>query len=82
MSAAVPYRLVIPLSGSHMFRFSHLTQDPNELDPLERWSLDELTKAVNRTHGQEAAKWAAEADSIGRWWAAEMRRFDRTVAMT
>ncbi|KAL2370206.1 sulfatase domain-containing protein [Blastomyces gilchristii SLH14081] len=74
MSAAVPYRIVIPLAGSHMFRFTHIGKDPNELHPLERWTLNDLAKAVNRSHGEEASKWAREADAVGRWWAKEMHR--------
>ncbi|KKZ64094.1 hypothetical protein EMCG_01591 [[Emmonsia] crescens] len=74
MSAAAPYRIVIPLAGSHMFRFTHMTKDPNELHPLERWTLDDLTKAITHIHGEEATKWALEADAVGRWWAREMHR--------
>ncbi|OJD10920.1 hypothetical protein AJ78_08195 [Emergomyces pasteurianus Ep9510] len=74
MSAATPYRIVIPLAGSHTFRFTHLGKDPNELHPLENWTLRDLTKAVKLLYGEEASKWAAEADAIGRWWTMEMRR--------
>ncbi|PGG99310.1 hypothetical protein GX51_06345 [Blastomyces parvus] len=74
MSAAVPYRIIIPLRGNHMFRFTHIGKDPNELHPLERWTLNDLAKAVKHSHGEEASKWVLEADAVGRWWAKEMFR--------
>ncbi|EEH35361.2 sulfatase domain-containing protein [Paracoccidioides lutzii Pb01] len=74
ISAAVPYRIVIPLSGNFMFRFTNTATDPNELHPLEKWTLIDLVKVVRQRYGQEAANWASEADAIGRWWATEMHR--------
>ncbi|PGG95678.1 hypothetical protein AJ80_09924 [Polytolypa hystricis UAMH7299] len=73
-SAAVPYRLVIPLSKDYQFRFTNLEKDPNELHPSEEWTLDDMFARVSRYHGEAAAKWVAEADAIGRWWAKERHR--------
>ncbi|EER42621.1 sulfatase domain-containing protein [Histoplasma capsulatum H143] len=73
-SAAVPYRLVIPLGGSHTFRFTHMVKDPNELHPLEKWTLGDIVNVVKHMYGEEAASWVREADAVARWWAAEMRR--------
>ncbi|PGH01930.1 hypothetical protein AJ79_07761 [Helicocarpus griseus UAMH5409] len=73
-SAAVPYRIIIPLSGDFMFRFTNTATDSNELHPLEKWTLMDLARAVRKKHGEEAAKWATEADAIGRWWTKEMHR--------
>ncbi|KAK2791209.1 hypothetical protein FQN53_006047 [Emmonsiellopsis sp. PD_33] len=73
-SAAVQYRIVIPLSGDFMFRFTDLVTDHDEQDPLEKWTLPDLMHAVGKKHGEDAAKWAGEADAIARWWVKEMHR--------
>ncbi|KAL2062341.1 hypothetical protein VTL71DRAFT_6607 [Oculimacula yallundae] len=73
-SAAVPYRLVVPLVENNEFRFTNLDIDPNEVRPMVAWSLDELRRAVRDDHGFEASVWVGEAAEVGKWWVKEQDR--------
>ena len=73
-SAAVSWRIIVPLHPDFMYRFSDLSADPNELDPLEEWSLEELISTVQAKHGEEAARWAEDADKVTHWWVKDMHR--------
>jgi hypothetical protein len=63
-SAAVPYRLILPLNEDFEYIFSNLDTDPNELTPLRGWSLDELITSVQRVHGDKAGTWLADAEKV------------------
>jgi hypothetical protein len=73
-SAAVPYRLILPLTEDFEYKFSHVEKDPNEQQVISNWDLDGLVHKVRWSHGQEAADWVADADQIGRWWVEERKR--------
>ena len=72
-SADTPWRLVIPLDHESQWRFTDLTSDRLELQPLERWSVEQLTKYVRTIHGEEAELWVTEADAVAKWWASERK---------
>lgn len=76
-SAAVPWRLVMPLCKTAPFRFTNLEQDPAELEPIEVWTISELARAVRVSDafgGEGAAEWVVEAEKMGIWWAGEQKR--------
>ncbi|KAJ5617676.1 hypothetical protein N7537_002790 [Penicillium hordei] len=73
-SAAVPYRLILPLAEDFQYIFSDLDTDPNELSPLRGWSLEELISHVQRQHGDKAGKWLVDAEKVGKWWIGEQKR--------
>jgi hypothetical protein len=73
-SAAVPYRLIMPVCKSGVYRFTANDIDPYEDHPLEEYSLDAMRKRVAGEIGEEAAKWVVDAEKVGKWWMLEMRR--------
>ncbi|KAJ5543206.1 hypothetical protein N7535_005635 [Penicillium sp. DV-2018c] len=73
-SAAVPYRLILPLTEDFEYVFSDLDADPNELSPLRGWSLEQLIGRVQSKHGDKAAKWLSDAEKVGKWWIGEQKR--------
>lgn len=73
-SAAVPYRLILPLAEDFEYIFSDLDTDPNELSPLRGWSFEELIGRVQRQHGDKAGKWLVDAEKVGKWWIEEQKR--------
>ena len=73
-SAAVPYRLIMPVCKSGVYRFTSNDMDPYEDSPLEEYSLDSMQKRVHKEIGKPAAQWVAEAEKVGKWWMLEMRR--------
>ncbi|OQD82674.1 hypothetical protein PENANT_c020G07053 [Penicillium antarcticum] len=73
-SAAVPYRLILPLNPDFEYFFSNMDIDPNELAPLRGWSLEELTPRVKRLHGGNAGKWLVDAEKVGKYWVEEQKR--------
>lgn len=73
-SAAVPYRLILPLSEDFEYVFSNLETDPNELNPEFGWSLEELIEHVESKHGDQAGKWLMDAEKVGRWWVGNQKR--------
>lgn len=54
-SVAVPYRLILPLTMDFEYRFTHLTEDPYELEPLYDWTLESLAIRVPAQYGPDAA---------------------------
>ncbi|KAJ5920552.1 hypothetical protein N7516_011410 [Penicillium verrucosum] len=73
-SAAVPYRLILPLAEDFEYIFSDLDTDPDELSPLRGWSLEELIGRVQKKHGDKAGKWLVDAEKVGKWWIKEQKR--------
>ncbi len=73
-SAAVPYRLIVPLTQEFEFMFSNLDTDPDELNPLRGWSVDDLVSKVRSAHGDKAGQWVVEAEKVSRWWVVESKR--------
>ncbi|EXL39072.1 hypothetical protein FOCG_18308 [Fusarium oxysporum f. sp. radicis-lycopersici 26381] len=73
-SADAPWRLVIPLDRASQWRFSDLKNDPLELEPLEKWSMEQLVGDVRNLCGEEALQWVVQADAVAQWWAWERKR--------
>lgn len=73
-SAASTYRLIVPLTTDFEYTFSDLGTDPHETDLITDWTLQGLIKQVQEDHGEEAAKWARDAESVARWWVEERKR--------
>ncbi|OQE39201.1 hypothetical protein PENCOP_c007G03632 [Penicillium coprophilum] len=72
-SAAVPYRLILPLTEDFEYTFSNLDTDPDESSPLRGWSLEGLISRVQSKHGDKAGKWLADAEKVGKWWIEEQK---------
>jgi hypothetical protein len=73
-SAAVPFRLVIPICKSGVYRFTDTDLDPYETSPIEENSISALAKTLSQHFGDETSAWAVEAEQIGKWWVLEQRR--------
>ena len=73
-SADAPYRLVMPLGKTVQYKVADLSSDPLELNPVKSWSLGGLKSNVRRAYGEDAAKWAAEAEAAAQWWVLERQR--------
>lgn len=73
-SAAVPYRLILPLTEDFEYVFSNTETDPDELHPLRAWSSEALSSRVRREHGDKAGEWVADAEKVGRWWVEERQK--------
>ncbi|KAJ5273465.1 hypothetical protein N7478_008590 [Penicillium angulare] len=73
-SAAVPYRLILPLSSDFEYVFSNLDADPDEKNSLRAWSIEELSPRIEKEHGYKAVQWVVEAEQVGRWWVEERKR--------
>ena len=75
-SAAVPFpfRLVMAVCKAGVYRFTNTATDPNELFPIEEYSISALASRVKAEHGDAVAKWVVDAEKIGKWWVLEQRR--------
>lgn len=73
-SAAVPHRLILPICKAGVYRFTSTTRDPNELHPIEEYSISALAARVAKEFEDEAANWVTDAEKIGKWWVVEQRR--------
>lgn len=73
-SAAVPFRLVLPICKSGVYRFTDTDRDPYEVSPIEDNSISALAKRLKRKFGDEASNWVVDAEKVGKWWVLEQRR--------
>lgn len=73
-SAAVPWRLLMPLCHTAMLRFTDLSRYEMEEQKVEDWSIDGLRVAVSREYGLDAAQWVVDAKAVATWWVWETRR--------
>lgn len=73
-SAAVPYRLILPLRDDFDYKFIDTALDPEETDGITEWEPEMLVEHVRHAHSDHAAQWVAEAEKVGRWWVAERMR--------
>jgi len=74
-SAAVPFRLVLPICKNGVYRFTDTSKDPNELAPVEEFSIEKLAQRMMKEYSDDvASKWVVEAEKIGKWWVLEQRR--------
>ncbi|KZN85727.1 hypothetical protein EN45_099210 [Penicillium chrysogenum] len=73
-SAAVPWRLNLPLNNDFEYRFTDLNKDPYELEPVTGWTMGSLAAEVHFKHGPEAFDWAQKAEKVGLWWVAERKK--------
>lgn len=71
-SATSPeYRLVIPLVNDVEWRFTDLKNDPNEEDPILRFTLPDLAYVVRKKYGEEVLHWLYDAAYVANWWVGE-----------
>lgn len=73
-SAAVPWRLSLPLTTDLEYHFTDLDKDPYELNPVLAWTMTSLLGDVHSRHGQEALDWVQKAQKVGLWWAMERKK--------
>ncbi|KAG0160079.1 hypothetical protein PDIDSM_7606 [Penicillium digitatum] len=73
-SAAVPWRLSLPLNNDFEYRFTDLSEDPYELDPVASWTMPALAAEIYSKHGPDASNWAQKAEKVGLWWVAERKK--------
>ncbi|KAJ5762274.1 uncharacterized protein N7511_005656 [Penicillium nucicola] len=73
-SAAVPWRLNLPLNNDFEYRFTDLEKDPLELHPATAWSMGGLTAEVYSKFGAEAVDWVIKAEKVGLWWVTERKK--------
>ncbi|KAJ5449079.1 hypothetical protein N7445_003900 [Penicillium cf. griseofulvum] len=73
-SAAMPWRLNLPLNNDFEYRFTDLNKDPYELEPVTGWTMGSLAAEVHSKHGPEAFDWAQKAEKVGLWWVAERKK--------
>jgi hypothetical protein len=73
-SAAVPYRLILPLNSDHTFAFMNDAADPSELRLIEDWTELALLNKIQQVYGEQAAAWTSDAVKVGRWWVDEIKR--------
>jgi hypothetical protein len=71
--ASTPYRLVLPLCSTIALRFTDLSTDPHEWDPITAWTMDELRAQIKVRYGARASQWAQLAEEMGRWWVWDSR---------
>jgi hypothetical protein len=67
-SADAPYRLIVPLVPEVEFRFTDLSNDPQEEKAIKAFDFKPLMKAVQEDHGEDAAKWVNDAARAAQWW--------------
>lgn len=66
--ASTTFRLAFPLCSSIPLRFTDISTDPTESDPVIAWTMDELAAIIKVKHGVKAKQWAELAQELGRWW--------------
>jgi len=74
-SAAVPFRLIIPVCTNGVYRFTDISRDPYELEPVQEFSIEKLAKKIRKNYDDDvASRWLVDADEIGKYWVLEQRR--------
>ena len=73
-SAAVPWRLNLPLNNDFEYRFTDLERDPFELSPVTAWSMGGLAADIYSRFGSEAVDWVLKAEKVGLWWVTERKK--------
>jgi len=75
VSAAVPFRLVMPVCEPSAYAFSHLDLDPAEATMVKDWEGGgKLRLKVRARYGDDAARWVERAERVGTWMVWEGRR--------
>ncbi|KAJ5648261.1 hypothetical protein N7490_004633 [Penicillium lividum] len=66
------YRLVIPLVNDVEWRFSDLSTDPQELNPISRFNLADLAASLDDKYDDdEVLDWLFNAAYVTNWWVGE-----------
>lgn len=73
-SAAVPFRLVLPICKAGIYRFTDTERDPYEASAIEANSISALANKLRKKFGDEASRWVIEAEEVGKWWVVEQRQ--------
>ena len=82
-SAARPaFRLVVPLVIDLEWRFTDLDKDPNELRPIQHFSLMDLFEVIGEKYGDDGADWLRDAAHVAEWWVLDnWRRYGYSPAI-
>lgn len=71
-SAARPtFRLVVPLVTDLEWRFTDLERDPNEVNPIEHFSLIDMASTLEQAYGPDVVDWLRDAAHVTDWWVLE-----------
>lgn len=82
-SAAEPYRLVVPLVSDVEWRFTDLSKDPYELEPILAFDLRSLARIIGRRYDETVVQWINDASHVAAWWVKEnWRRYEYDPAKT
>lgn len=82
-SAARPqFRLVVPLVVDLEWRFTDLNRDPDELHPIQHFSLLDLFEALEDEYGEDGTNYLREAAHVAEWWVLDnWRRYGYSPAI-
>lgn len=64
-------RLIVPLQAGSEWRFTDLSKDPYEMDPLKAFDFHTL---VVRLDEQVQRDWVKRAVQMAEWWVEENRK--------
>ncbi|UNI22522.1 hypothetical protein JDV02_008403 [Purpureocillium takamizusanense] len=64
-------RIIVPIVEDTEWRFTDLSKDPHEKEPVLSFGFKSFLRAVEKKHGLDASKWAEDAAFMSRWWVDE-----------
>ncbi|GJN72082.1 hypothetical protein PLICBS_006153 [Purpureocillium lilacinum] len=65
------WRIIVPIVEDTEWRFTDLSKDPHEKEPVLSFGFKSFLRAVEKKHGLDASKWAEDAAFMSRWWVDE-----------
>lgn len=65
------WRLIVPVFGNYEWRFTDITVDPHEEQPILSFDLDKLKDILETNQEPDAVRWVEEAAIVTRWWVGE-----------
>tara|TARA_R110002003_G_scaffold145_13_gene13448 strand:+ start:2483 stop:5008 length:2526 start_codon:yes stop_codon:yes gene_type:complete len=71
--ASTTFRLIFPLCSTIPLRFTDISSDPQEMNPITAWTPGELSEIIKVRHGVRAMEWVQLAEELGRWWVWKQR---------
>lgn len=70
-SARPDLRLVIPLVNDVEWRFSDLSKDPDEKNPISKFSLEDLASTLESKYDDDVLEWLWDAAYVTNWYVVE-----------
>ncbi|OAQ69618.2 sulfatase domain-containing protein [Pochonia chlamydosporia 170] len=67
-------RLIVPIIDNIEWRFTNITADPKEEQPVLGFDFASFLQQIEKSHGRQTAEWAEEAAFVSRWWVEENSR--------